>query len=147
MRGFRAVTGVFEQIDSPALRGLVVFLPMVGGDDEAAARTRTSEIRDSRIATIWDPGLGVGRAFRRPLGLRATAWDVYLVYPPGVVWEGDAPPPPPTEWMHQLWELWNAHPDRALDPDGLREMVQRALPTVSRDSTAQQEAPSAHAVW
>lgn len=146
MRGFRAVTGVFDQIDSPALRGLVVFLPMVSGDDEAAARTRTSEIRDARITTSWDPGLGVGRAFRKPLGLRATAWDVYLVYPPGVVWEGDAPPTPP-QWMHQLWELWDAHPDLALEPEGLREMVRRALPAVSTDSTALEEAPPAHAAW
>jgi hypothetical protein len=146
VRGFRAVTGVFDEIDSPALRGLVVFLPMVGGDDEAAARTRTGELRDARIATSWDPGRGVGRAFRKPLGLRATAWDVYLVYPPGVVWEGDAPPPP-AQWMHQLWELWDAHPDLALDPEGLREMARRALAAASPDSTARHEAPPAHAAW
>ena len=32
---------------------------------------------------------------------RQVAWDVYLVYKPGVKWEGPRPPRP-TFWMHQL---------------------------------------------
>lgn len=40
-------------------------------------------------------------------------WDVYLLYPPGVRWEGSTPPRP-AFWMHQLEALWN-RPIPALD--------------------------------
>ena len=146
MRGYRVVTSLFDEIDSPALRGLVVFLPMVSGDCEPAARERAAENSDARIATRWDPGRGVGRAFRRPLGLRATAWDVYLVYPPGVLWEGEEPPTP-AKWMHQLSRLAGAPPDRGLDPERLEDEVRRALARAGDEPSAPREAPPAHAAW
>ncbi|MFN0152021.1 MAG: hypothetical protein ACKVU1_15075 [bacterium] len=131
MRGYRVVTSLFDEIDSPSLLGLVVFLPMVSGDDEAAARERTLENDDARIATSWDPGRGVGRAFRATLGLRSTAWDVYLVYPPGVTWDG-VQPPAPRAWMHQLSELAGARPEEALEAETLRDYVLAALPAAAR---------------
>jgi len=67
----------------------------------AAATTTT---RDPRILHYWD-GQGVTlTAFRAPLGITTDAWDVYLLYRPGVRWEG-ATPPAPDYWMHQLQAL------------------------------------------
>jgi hypothetical protein len=57
------------------------------------------------------------------LGLeREVAWDVYLVYPPGVVWEGETPPSP-AAFMHQLSGRLPA--DRHLDGPGLAADLRR----------------------
>jgi hypothetical protein len=42
--------------------------------------------------------------FRGPLNMTSDVWDVYLLYPPGVRWEGSIPPAP-MYWMHQLEAL------------------------------------------
>jgi hypothetical protein len=53
------------------------------------------------------------RAFQTVLGLGSDAWDVYLLYGPGVRWDGDLPPRPDF-WMHQLEEADRLAP--FLDP-------------------------------
>jgi hypothetical protein len=45
----------------------------------------------------------VGKLFRAALDLHEIAWDVYLIYKPGIIWEGQQPPHP-TFWIHQLDE-------------------------------------------
>jgi hypothetical protein len=64
----------------------------------------TASARDPRILHYWDGGGLELTAFRAPLGITSDAWDVYLLYPPGVRWEG-ATPPAPAFWMHQLQAL------------------------------------------
>ncbi len=49
------------------------------------------------------------------LGLNRTAWDVYLLYAPGVKWIGDQPPMP-TFWMHQLYPDTGADQRFCLNP-------------------------------
>lgn len=63
------------------------------------------------------PGL-----FARRLGLRGTAWDVYLVYGRSARWDG-ADPPVPTFWMHQLGEEAGADQKLSLDPGRLTREV------------------------
>ena len=64
----------------------------------------TATASDPRIAHFWDPkGLEL-TLFRGPLNMTSDVWDVYLLYPPGVRWEGSTPPAP-TYWMHQLEAL------------------------------------------
>lgn len=67
------------------------------------ARARLS---DPRVRHWWDGDRWGQTAFRDPLRLPAgtPAWDVYLVYAPGVGWRGERPPAP-TFWMHQLSKL------------------------------------------
>jgi hypothetical protein len=55
------------------------------------------------------------------------AWDVYLVYAPGVRWEGDTPPTP-TFWMHQLTADTGADQRYCLDPAVLEREVARLIP-------------------
>ena len=40
-------------------------------------------------------------AYQQVLGISERAWDVFLIYPPGVRWEGELPPAP-FYWEHQL---------------------------------------------
>jgi hypothetical protein len=91
---------VFAHEPSAALRGYAVWVPASGGRarDVPSATATTS---DARIRQLWDErGLEL-LAFRAPLHLTQDAWDVYLVYAPGVRW-ADATPPAPSYFMHQL---------------------------------------------
>jgi len=141
VRGYRVVTRLFEEIDSADLRGTVVFLPMVRGDDAAAAQERAAERGDARLECSWDATLSVGQLFKKTLGLHTTAWDVYLVYEPGAVWR-DESPPPPAFWMHQL-SRWSGAPRGGdLEPERLAAEIRRAL-----SATRPARDLPAHAAW
>lgn len=100
--GQRVVESVFSKHkNEPRLRGFVVWLPMLKTDDAGAAGIQAGTFIDSRVAQTWDPARDSGKLLARTLGLKRDAWDVYLLYAPGVKWTGEAPPVP-TFWMHQL---------------------------------------------
>ena len=71
---------------------------------------------DARAAHYWDPENRAGTAFQRHIAdLGSPAWDVWMLFAPGVVWEGDVPPAP-TWWEHQLSGL-EGYENLRLDPD------------------------------
>jgi hypothetical protein len=116
-----------ERHPEAGLKSLVVWLPMVAGDSPQAATARAATLSDPRIvAQGWDAGRESGLAFERTLGLTRPAWDVYLVYAPGVRWEGETPPAP-TYWMHQLTEDAGADQRLCLVPEVLEREVERIL--------------------
>ena len=135
MRGYRAVSGVFDEFAGEPMKGFVVWLPMVRGDSEAAARALLGGAADPRLRFAWDRDRHAGRLVSRTLGLKLlgvfpqTAWDVYLVYAPGIRWTEEAPPPP-TNWEHQLGGLSRETRDRWLDPVRLAGEVRAALSEV-----------------
>lgn len=91
---------------------------------EEDSATRCTRFADERVQFSWDPERAVGHAFAPVLSLpRRTAWDVYLVYAPGVRWT-DAAPPLPTVWMHQLHD---ADPSLRLDTARLIDETRRLL--------------------
>ncbi len=72
-------------------------------------------MRDPRVAHYWDPDQRVGTAFQPHIAdLGSPAWDVWMLFAPGVLWEGEAPPQP-TWWEHQLTGL--GLEELRLDPD------------------------------
>ena len=96
---------VFEGIASDRLKGYAVWEPILRTDDLRGARKATTILPDARVRHYWIDGQDVGELFQPALGLKETvAWDVYLVYPPGVEWSANAPPKP-AYYMHQLYEL------------------------------------------
>ena len=73
--------------------------------------------QDERVAYYWDPDLRLGSAFQHYIAnLGAPARDVWMLFLPGVLWDGDTPPAP-TWWEHQLGVLTEDYGDLRLDPD------------------------------
>ncbi len=96
---------VFEGIATERLKGYAVWEPILRTDDERSARKATTILPDTRVRHYWIGGQAVGEMFQAPLGLKGEpAWDVDLVYPPGVEWKGSKPPKP-AYFMYQLGSL------------------------------------------
>ena len=115
---------VFKGISSVRLKGYAVWEPILRTDDVRGARKAMTILQDGRVRHYWVEGQAVGEMFEPALGLKETAWDVYLVYPPGVEWKGETPPKP-AYFMHQLHSLPAA---RFLSPATLAMRVREMLP-------------------
>jgi hypothetical protein len=91
-------------LDEVAIENLtvhVVWSSQVGAEAQHVAGG-AELMQDERAVHYWDPNRRVGAAFRKHIvGLSSPAWDVWMLYAPGVSWEGHAPLPP-TWWEHQL---------------------------------------------
>ena len=99
--GHRVVGRVLKKFPSPQLKAILVWEPMRDGDNASSATQQAETVQDIRISQGWDGGQNLGKFFGQTLDLHQIAWDVYLVYKPGIKWEGPQPPRP-TFWMHQL---------------------------------------------
>ena len=115
---------VFKGIRSAKLKSYAVWEPILRTDDVRGARKATTILPDGRVRHYWVQGQDVGELFEPALGLKETAWDVYLVYPRGVEWKGKTPPKP-AYYMHQLHSLPAA---RLLKPEILATKVRETLP-------------------
>ncbi len=95
------VRGLLDEFGTKNLKGFAVWLPMMPKDDLDFARGEADDIGDRAVAHAWDPESELGGLYSKTLNLRGTAWDIYLLYAPGIRWEEDEPPQP-SFWMHQL---------------------------------------------
>jgi len=93
---------VISRIHSKDFRTYAVWEPILRTDDERSSRKAVALFPDERVKNYWVRSRAVGELFQAPIDLSGEpAWDVYLVYAPGILWDGDAPPEP-TFFMHQL---------------------------------------------
>lgn len=99
---------------------------MLQADDAAAARAGAEAFPPDRVEHAWDPDRRAGELFARMLGLRRVAWDVYLLYAPGITWEEEEPPEP-SSWMHQLPAAVDADPMDLLNTAKLLEQLAPVL--------------------
>jgi len=99
--GHGVVGRILKKFPSPKLKAILVWEPMRDGDDATSATQQAETVQDIRISQGWDGSQNLGKVFGQTLDLHQIAWDVYLVYKPGIKWEGPQPPRP-TFWMHQL---------------------------------------------
>src|SRR5882724_677063 len=99
--GHGVVGRVLKKFPSPQLKAILVWEPMRDGDNASIATQQAETVQEIRISQGWDGGQNLGKLFGQTLDLHQIAWDVYLVYKPGIKWEGPQPPRP-TFWMHQL---------------------------------------------
>ena len=88
---------------------------MMPGDNVEQARQEAVKFEDHPVSHAWDPERRLGELYARTLGLASAAWDVYLLYSPGVEWDGEEPPHP-TFWMHQLPDASAANRELVLYP-------------------------------
>lgn len=125
---------VLEAIDDANLRVYFVWLPIMLTDNAAAAEDMAAEQKDARAHIYWDPKRQLGDAMGAAMTLphrppadddhaNGVAWDIYLLYPPGVTWEDT--PPLPDHWQHQLTGL---PADNALDGATLTREVTLRIP-------------------
>jgi hypothetical protein len=88
----------------------VVHEPVIGGSERDIPAA--AELLHSTLArNYWNPTGDFGRQMSQVLGLLrgsspVYAWDIYMIYPPNVVWSGQDPPQP-SYLMHQLPGLDN----------------------------------------
>lgn len=120
--GHGVLKSVFSSTEANDLRGFIVWLPMKSADDPGSAAAQAASLRDARLTEAWDGEHAAGALFASMLKLKGTAWDVYLLYPRGARWEGDAPPAP-IFWMHQLQAEDGADQKLCLDPGRLRRQT------------------------
>lgn len=96
---------------------------MLPADNLDAAIVQEALFQDQRVSQYWDGARGLGLLVSQTLKLSASiAWDVYLLYAPGAIWQGERIPAP-FFWMHQL----NERRDLFLNPDRLMAEVQKAI--------------------
>ncbi|HEV2299451.1 MAG TPA: hypothetical protein VGR72_13155 [Candidatus Acidoferrales bacterium] len=99
--GHAVVGRILRKFSSPELQAILVWEPMRGDDSPEAATEQAGQVRDARIWQGWNGNKNVGDLLGKTLDIHDIAWDVYLIYKPGIKWEGQEPPRP-TFWMHQL---------------------------------------------
>lgn len=92
---------LFAKNSDTTLRGFIVWVPMLPSDTNESIPIPMPGTNDKRMNECWDSRKAIAKAFTPVLDLKTDAWDVYLIYPHGVRWDGDAPPKP-SYWMHQL---------------------------------------------
>lgn len=111
------------------LRAYSVWVPILLSDAERAVPDATKQLPDRRVIHFWDAQGELVNAYKTILptknaetGEYIKAWDVYLLFAPGIEWKDQ--PPAPSFWMHQLYlvDLKNAFDSKALATE-----VQRLL--------------------
>jgi hypothetical protein len=100
--GFSSVIKTLQSVSDKRLRAYIVWLPIFGGDFRGQARKLSDSFPDKRVSYFLDPESFSGTLWEEVLKTeREIAWDVYLLYGAGAVWD-KVPPPQPAFWMHQL---------------------------------------------
>ena len=122
LRGVSEVDKALIDDNDDDLSVLVVWSSQLGAEEKHVAEA-AALMQDPRVRHYWDGARLAGKAFQAGLGLGSPAWDVWLLFPPGVRWEaGQAPEP--AWWEHQLRGMPS---DRRLDPkrfaDKARELI------------------------
>lgn len=116
LRGVSLVNeSLLEDVDIENLSVHVVWSNQLGAD-ESHLPGAMRLMGDERARHYWDRHAYVGTAFAPYIeNLPPPAWDVWMLFAPGTIWEEERPPEPDW-WEHQLTFLSHL-PDRRLDPD------------------------------
>lgn len=158
LRGARAIEqSILEAFPDTDVSVHVVWLPMLGSDNEAAAKRSSRMYQDSRVHQYYDPDRSAGWAYTNdvfpdmsekmqaalpadhvlrteggPPG-KGAAWDIYMLYEPGIEWTDAVPEP--TSWVMQtipgytlIWKNdFGKPPFRSELVDEIRVLMQEAL--------------------
>jgi hypothetical protein len=140
------LTGTMSAVDSVLslpraedFRLYILWLPVLEGDTpQAAERVQERLPPDGRLRHFWDGDLRLSQGFHRVLQLgqrprpHHIAWDLFLLYGPGTMWNEE--PPMPEFWMHQLF----LEDVPELDAAELKRQLERSL----RGDTGHMELPT-----
>ncbi len=113
---------LFASEASENLVGFAIWVPMLGGEASNVPDAATLA-PDPRVTHYWDGSNDLGMTFARILPVAGgPAWDVYMLYEPGVVWNG-VDPPKPSFWMHQLAITNAPHLDATVFAERARRLL------------------------
>ena len=87
--------------ENPHLRTLVAYVPVMNAQEEHVPDA-AALVTGGNPTHYWDESGIIGKLYDKVLAIDTYAWDVWMVYKPGVRWE-DTYPPKPDFGMHQLW--------------------------------------------
>lgn len=126
VKGFEVLKTVISPLDSKRVTAQIVWMPMVVGDQPKLAKQLAQNWQEPHISHSWDSKRVLGNEFQKVLNLTRTAWDIYVIYKPGVVWEGMLPPKP-TYWMHLLSDSSGADPAFFLNQEIFSKQIKSYL--------------------
>jgi hypothetical protein len=114
--------------NSGRLDTTIVWVPVLDSDTRSAAVMQADLLQTQDVVHEWDGNREASRLFATSLGLTGPGWDMYLVYGPGMQWNGTLPPSP-SFWMHQLSPNVGVDPALYLrnNPNMLRHAVHDLL--------------------
>lgn len=96
---------VLDEVPAEDLRVMVLWEPVLEGDDLATATAASGLVRDPRVTQLWSPERVAGKAFQATAGFEDTpAWDVFLVFASDAAWPDDGVPTPEV-MMHNTGDL------------------------------------------
>ena len=101
---------LLSETNDPRLQTFVVHVPRLKPPPtEKDVPEAATLLRNDHVHHYWNPSGSFGRELAEGLDLKVDgeevyAWDVWLVYGPDAVWDGERPPKP-EYFMHQLWAL------------------------------------------
>ena len=127
---------LLSKTNDPRLQTFVVHVPrMTPPPKEKDVPQAAKLIHNDYVHHYWNPSGSFGRELSDGLGLKVDgeqvyAWDVWLVYGPDAVWDGEHPPKP-DYFMHQLWALGETDLPR-FDSKAFAQRAHQLLATVHR---------------
>lgn len=116
---------VLGPIQDGRLRVFAVWGPMQEKETAADAKAASVFLPDPRVTHFWTDDHVLANAYKAPLGLAGDpepAWDVYMLFPPGVRW-GESPPAP----SYFMWVEKNLPAATRFNAEKLGEQVRRLL--------------------
>jgi len=125
---------LLSKTNDPRLQTFVVHVPVLTPPPKAKDVPKAAKLlRNDHVHHYWNPSGSFGEELSEGLGLKVDgedvyAWDVWLVYGPDAVWDGEQPPKP-DYFMHQLWVLGVTDLPR-LDSQVFAQRVHKLLATV-----------------
>ena len=114
---------MLAQRNNPEVRAYFVWGPFLKTDNMDLARQCSERYAAPNSAHFWMPNLKLAQQLGRLLRIGAgkMAWDVFLLYKRGVLWDSEAPEP--TYWQQQL-EILQGDP---FDIMAMEARIQQAL--------------------
>ena len=97
-------------------------MPKLGAREEHA-RAAAGIVTGADTSHYWEDSGVIGNLYQEALEIDVYAWDVWMIYRPGVLWKEELPPKPDF-WMHNLWGVENIP---RLDSRVFSEEVKRLL--------------------
>jgi hypothetical protein len=132
---------LLSSTQDPRLQTFVVHLPVLDPPPQAKDVAPAAELlHNSHVRNYWNPTRTFGDALTKAVGLKnekraVFARDVWLIYGPEVIWEGELPPKPQL-LMHQLWALEDSkefpHLDREVFAKKARELLAQLPPAAAK---------------